>query len=85
MDKEMRDFLTRILNEPGFRALARNDPVKAMADVGYKVPPAEVAKVPKPASLPSDEEIRAFLVLEKNWDKAKACLIWHNICGWPKP
>jgi hypothetical protein len=76
----MRDFLTRILNEPGFRAQVQKDPVKALTSMGVK--PSDV---PASVSLPSDEEIRALLVLEKHWEHVKACYAWFVICGWPKP
>jgi hypothetical protein len=82
MDSKMRDFLSRILNEPGFRAQVQKDPVKALTSLGVAVKPSDV---PTPASLPSDEEIRALLVLEKHWERIKACYAWFIICGWPKP
>ena len=85
VDPQMLEFLNRILNEAGFRDLAQKDPVKAMASVGYKVPPAELKNVPKQVVLPSDEDIRALLVLAKRWDKIKVCFVWFMICGWPKP
>ena len=86
MEKETLEFLSRILNKPGFRALAEKDPVKAMKEVGYNVPPAELANVPKPATLPSDEEVRALLVLAKHWDNLEEYnYVWFFICGWPKP
>ena len=82
MEKKMRDFLTRILNEPGYRAQVQKDPVKILTSLGVKVKSGDVST---PASLPSDEEIRALLVLEKSWERAKECFAWFVICGWPKP
>ena len=82
MDKAMRDFLTRILNEPGFRAHVQKDPLGAISSVGGT---ATAAGLPKQIRLPSDEEIRALLVLEKQWDHLKACYAWFVLCGWPKP
>lgn len=82
MDKQMRDFLTRILNEPGFRAHVQKDPGGALGT--YKIT-ENLANLPKPVRLPSDEEIRALLVLEKSWDHLKACYAWFVLCGWPKP
>ena len=80
MDKSTREFLTRILNEPSFRALAQKDPVKALADVGIV---ADAGQLPKPISLPNDEEIRALLVLDKPLERLNSCLIVFNVCGWP--
>ena len=80
MDPKMRDFLDRMLNEPGFRAKVQKDPVKTLTSMGLK--PSDV---PASVSLPSDEEIRALLVLEKVWDDIKSCHAWHKLCGWPKP
>ena len=82
MDNQTRTFLTRILNEPSFRTLAQQDPLKAFASVGLTV---KASDVPKPVSLPSDEEIRALLVLDKPLERLKACLQPMIVCGWPKP
>jgi len=80
MDSKTRTFLTRILKEPSFRALAQKDPVKALYEVGIA---AKAADLPKPISLPNDEEIEALLVLDKPLEKLKSCLIVFNVCGWP--
>jgi hypothetical protein len=80
VDNKTRTFLTRILNEPSFRALAQKDPVKALSDVGIT---AKAAELPKPISLPNDEEIRALLVLDKPLERLNSCLIVFNVCGWP--
>jgi hypothetical protein len=80
MDSNTRRFLTRILNEPAYRTLAQHDPVKALAEVNIT---AKADELPKPISLPNDEEIRALLVLDKPLEKLKSCLIVFNVCGWP--
>ena len=80
MDNSTRTFLTKILSEPGFRELAQKDPVKALGTVGIV---ATAAELPKPISLPNDDEIRALLVLDKPLERLKSCLIVFNVCGWP--
>ena len=82
MDKETRALLNRILSDPHFRSELQKDPVKALGSVGITADPS---KLPKPITLPSDDEIRALLVLEKNLDHLKLCFISHQVCSWPKP
>lgn len=84
MESQQRDFLTRILNDPKFRARVEKDPVEALKAMNITVDPADVPKVPKPVRLPTDEEIRAILLLDKNLDYLKSCFSFFSVCGWPK-
>jgi len=82
MKPELRAFLTKILADPNFRKQVEKDPVGTLGS--YKTG-ENLANLPKPFRLPSDEEIRALLSLEKSWEHAKMCYAWFVICGWPKP
>jgi hypothetical protein len=82
MDDKMRNFLNRLVNDAAFRAQAENEPVKAFNTAGIAVKPGDVQS---PASLPSNDEIRALLALDKHWDYAKGCQSPSHICKWPKP
>jgi hypothetical protein len=84
MEKPMRDFLSRILNDQAFRAKVEQDPVKALESIGIHVDPLDLPKVPKPVTLPSAEQIRAILVLDKDLDYLKSCFSFFSVCGWPK-
>lgn len=82
MDSKTRALLTKILNEPSFRAELQANPVTALQSVQIAV---SLAEVPKPVNLPSDDEIRALLVLDKPLERLQACLVPMIVCGWPKP
>ena len=84
MDSKARDFLTRILNDKKYRAQVEKEPEKTLGSLGVTVKPGDI---PTPARLPSDEEIRALLVLDKAMERFPngGCLSWFVICGWPKP
>jgi hypothetical protein len=83
MDKKVLDFLTRILSDKGYRAQVEKDPEKILRSLNVPFKPGDVKT---PASLPSDEEIKALLALAKHWDKLEQYnYSWFFICGWPKP
>ena len=82
MDDKMRKFLNRIVNDAAFRTQAEKEPANAFKAAGIDVKPGEVQA---PASLPSNDEIRGLLALDKHWDYAKGCQSPSHICKWPKP
>ena len=84
MNNELRSFLTKILNDKKYRAQVEKEPEKTLTSLGVQVRPGQV---PTPARLPSDDEIRALLVLDKAMERFPngGCLSWFVICGWPKP
>jgi hypothetical protein len=82
VDNKTRAFLNKILSDPMFRDQVEKDPVTALGSVGITVNSADL---PKPINLPSDEEIRALLVLDKPLERLKLCESPLTVCGWPKP
>jgi len=83
MEPDVRKLLDKILNDSKFRGQLQNDPVKALRDNNISYDPAKLPK--PPLTLPSDEEIRALLALDRHWGYAKECQSVQHICGWPKP
>jgi hypothetical protein len=81
MDLETRKFLQRIVDEPGFRALVEKDPMAQLASMKVPLPTGTVLK--PPFKLPSNEEIRALLLLEPNLHHIiKDCHSVISVCGW---